>query len=240
MVAVRSTFLRDKAIGTLAVATFFVAGYFGIGRSLSPGTARGLATSLDAAIPFLPWTVWIYLAVFPMAFLPVFVVRSRGLFARTMTAYAAVMAVSYGVFVAFPVTSAGLRADPATLDPTRISQWAVRALYLLDPPFNLFPSLHLSIAMLASLAVRRVRRIWGIAALTSAALIGVSICTVKQHFVVDGIAGAALAFAAHAAIVRPYRAAPEEELGYGPAGGILFLTLLGLTYAGFGVAFALS
>ncbi|HEX6852012.1 MAG TPA: phosphatase PAP2 family protein [Candidatus Polarisedimenticolaceae bacterium] len=229
-----------KAVWTLAVAAFFVGGYFGVGLSAAPSAARELGTALDAAIPFVPWTVWIYLAVFPMAFLPLFVVRSRALFTRTMVAYAAVMAVSFVVFATYPVTSRGLRAGPAALDPSAFSEWAVGVLYRLDPPVNLFPSLHLSVAGLAAFAAWEARRVYGAFAFAAAAAIGVSICTVKQHFVVDGVAGAALAVAAWAAFLRGHRADPGEPGTYGAPGVLAYLALLAAMYAGFWVLFASS
>jgi membrane-associated phospholipid phosphatase len=237
---VRARDTRWKAAWTLAVAVFFVGGYFGVGLRTSPSGARDLGTALDAAIPFVPWTVWVYLAVFPMAFLPLFVVRSRALFTRTMAAYAAVMAVSFVVFAAYPVTSTGLRADTASLDPSAFSEWAVGVLYTLDPPFNLFPSLHLSVAGLAAFAAWEARRSYGVPAFAAAAAIGVSICTVKQHFVVDGLAGAALAAVAWAAILRGHRPEPGEPPTYGPLGVWLYLALLAVMYAGFAVLFAAS
>lgn len=228
-----------KAFWTLAVTVFFVGGYFGVGLSASASRARDLGTALDAAIPFLPWTVWVYLAVFPMAFLPLFVVRSRGLYTRTMVAYAAVMALSFIVFATVPVTSSALRADPASLDPADFSEWAVGVLYVLDPPFNLFPSLHLSVAGLAAFAAWQARRSYGVVAFAAATAIGVSICTVKQHFVVDGLAGAALAGAAWLLILRGHRAEPGEPQAYGWVGATLYLALLGAMYAGFWILYAI-
>lgn len=229
-----------KAAWTTAVAAFFVGGYFGVGLHASPAGARDLGTALDAAIPFVPWTVWVYLAVFPMAFLPLFVVRSRALFTRTMAAYAAVMAVSFVVFATYPVTSTGLRADAASLDSRVFSEWAVGVLYRLDPPYNLFPSLHLSVAGLAAFAAWEARRSYGVAAFAAAAAIGVSICTVKQHFVVDGIAGAALAALAWATMLRGHRPEPGEPATYGPRGVLGYLALLAAMYAGFALLFAAS
>jgi hypothetical protein len=86
------------------------------------------------------------------------------LFRRTVLAYALTIAVSLVLFVAVPVTSIGLRVDPATLDVKRLSPWAVAALYRIDPPFNLFPSLHLSIAVLAAASASKARRVYGAAA----------------------------------------------------------------------------
>lgn len=222
---------------TAGVTAFFVLGYFGVGLATDPARARGLATPLDAAIPFAAWTVWIYLGVFPTAYLPLFVVRSPRLFRRTMLSYLLAMTASYAIFVLFPVTSTGLRVAASRLDATRVSGWAVALLYRLDPPYNLFPSLHLSIATLAAAAAFKADRRIGIATAIGVALIGVSICTVKQHFVLDGLGGVALAAAVGAIVLRPFRPAPEERAAYAWPGWVSFLVLLAAVYAGFAIAF---
>jgi membrane-associated phospholipid phosphatase len=196
----------ERAALTLGVLVLFVAGYFGVGGNVDPSRARQLATSVDDRIPFIARSVWVYLWVFPASLLPLFLVRCPRLFRRAMLSYGIAIAVSLAVFAAMPVTSIGLRRDRSTLDVTQPSAWAVSVLYAVDPPLNLFPSLHLSIAVLASLAAGKARRSYGAAAFVGVVLVAASICTVKQHFVLDGLGGAALAGVIHAAVLRPYRA----------------------------------
>ena len=229
--------LLERALLTLAVISLFVVGYFTVGRATDPARAHSLATPLDALIPFLAVTIWIYLWVFPATLVPVFFVRCRDLFRRTCLAYSLVIVVSLAVFVAFPVTSLGLRVDPAALDLHRFSPWAVAVTYALDPPFNLFPSLHLSTATIAAFSAWKARRSWGIAMFVGVALIGISICTVKQHFVVDGIAGVALAWAAYALFMRGYRPEPGADPAYTWHGPALFFSLVLAVYLGLYVAF---
>ena len=229
--------LLERAVLTVAVVGLFVVGYFTVGRSLDPGRARTLATPLDGLIPFVASTVWIYIWVFPATLVPVFFVRCRDLFRRTILAYTVVISISLACFVAFPVTSLGLRVDPGTLDASRFSPWAVSVVYALDPPFNLFPSLHLSTATIAAFSAWKARRSWGTAMFVGVALIGVSICTVKQHFIVDGIAGVALASAAYAAFMRRYRPEPGTDPAYSWHGPALFVALVLAVYFGLYVAF---
>lgn len=229
--------LLERATLTLAVVALFVFGYFSVGRSRDPGRAFSLATPLDAWIPFVALTIWIYLWVFPATLVPVFFVRCRDLFRRTVLAYAVVIAISLAVFAAFPVTSIGLRVDPGALDVTRFSSWAVSVVYALDPPFNLFPSLHLSTATIAAFSTWKARRSWGIAMFAGVFLIGISICTVKQHFLVDGIAGVALAWAAYALFMRRYRPQPDVDPAYTWHGPALFFSLVLAVYLGLYVAF---
>lgn len=203
-VALRITFVA-------ALVAFFAFGYFGIGRNVDPSRARELATALDRRIPFIPATVWVYLAMFPTALSPLVLVRPMRLFRRTCGAYAAAIGVSLILFAAFPVTSKGLRAQGGALDPLSLSSRAVALLYRLDPPFNLFPSLHLSIAAIALLSAWKAARLPGAAVGLMLAVIGVSVCTVKQHFVLDALGGLTLAAVVYAVVLRPYRASPEYD-----------------------------
>lgn len=230
--------LLERVLLTTGLVTFFILGYFGVGRSLDASRAYSLASPLDALIPFVAATIWIYLWVFPATLVPVFVVRSRPLFRRTVIAYAVVIAVSLVTFVTFPVTSIGLRVGPELLDTTRFSSWAVAKVYEIDPPFNLFPSLHLSTATVAAFSTWRARRSIGIVMFVGVALIGISICTVKQHFAIDGVAGVLLASAAYALFLRGERGAPEgAEAAFSWGGLALFLALVALAFVALLVAF---
>ena len=207
---------------------------------VDPKRARDLGTSLDARIPFVAGSVWVYLSVFPASLLPLFVVRSKHLFRRTILAYGIAIAASLCAFAALPVTSAGLRMDRSTLDVSRFSPWAVSVLYGVDPPFNLFPSLHLSIAALAGLSAWKARRAYGAAAFFGVALIGASICTVKQHYIVDGVGGVALAALVHVFVLRPYAPQPGTDPAYGWRGPSAYAALLAVVYACCYVVFRLA
>jgi membrane-associated phospholipid phosphatase len=229
----------ERALLTVGVAVFFVTGYFGVGLTVDPARAVRLGTTLDARIPFSARSVWVYLCLFPSSLLPLFVVRCPRLFRRTILAYGIAITVSLIVFVALPVTSTGLRVDRSALDVTRFSPWAVSVLYDLDPPFNLFPSLHLTIAMLAALSAWTAKRPYGMAAFAGVAAIGASICTVKQHFVLDGLAGVALAAIVHGFVLRPYAPAAGTEPAYGWRGPAAYAALLIAVYCGLYAGFRL-
>ena len=218
----------------------FVIGYFGVGLASDHRHARGLATSLDAKIPFVADSIWVYLAVFPAALLPLFLVRCPRLFRRTVASYGAAFAVSMGAFVAFPVTSSGLRVDPATLDPKGFSTWGVAWLYRLDPPYNLFPSLHLAIALLSAASAWKASRAYGAAALGCVVPIALSILTVKQHFVVDGLGGVAVAAVAYATLVRPYEPRGGSDPAYGWRGPAGYVLACALAFAGLYAGFLLA
>ena len=226
----RGRALIKKTLLSLGLAIAFGGGYFGIGLNTAASRAHQLATPLDQAIPFVPESVWIYLWMLSAAFLPLFVVRCPVLFARTLQAYALAIGVSFLVFIAFPVTAAPLRVDPQELDRSRPAEWAVSVLYAIDPPTNMFPSLHLSISALAAFSIWKAAKRWGVAALLGVALAAVSICTVKQHYVVDGLGGVVLAAGLYAWLLRGYRPAPGTEPACSWRGPMGYLALLALLY----------
>ena len=223
----------ERVALTLGLVIFFIAGYFGVGQSRNPSGAGELQTFLDDQIPFIARSVWVYLLIFPTALLPLFVVRCRRLFRRTALAYAAVIAVSVIFFATFPITSARLRTNPAMLDLTQPSDWAVSVLYSLDPPYNLFPSLHVSIAVLAAFSAWKAARSYGVMALTCLVFVIASIFTVKQHVVLDAVGGIVLSTLAGALILRPYRAQGTVGPAYSWRGPSIYLAFLVLVYTDF-------
>jgi len=235
----------EKVGWTLALLALWLAGYFGTASFVDPATARSLQTPLDDAIPFLPGTIYVYAAVYTGMLVPVFTVRCRHLFRRVVAAYALVIGASVLFFNAMPVSAIGLRADPATLaalGPGRFDVWGVRLCYSLDPPLNLFPSMHLASVVLVALTAWTARRSYGVVGLALALGVAISICTVKQHFVADGIAGFVLGGAAWALFVRGYPRPRAPGVAYGLAGpasyalfhGGAMLALYGLYRAGVG------
>lgn len=227
----------ERALLTVGLVIFFIAGYFGVGTSRDPQRARELQTFVDDQIPFVAASVWTYLLIFPSALLPLFVVRCQRLFRRTAVAYAIVIAVSLFCFAFFPVTSSALRADGVMLDRGRASDWAVATLYSIDPPYNLFPSLHLSIAVLAAFAVWKAARRYGMAAFVTLVVVAMSVCTVKQHVVLDVVGGGALGALVSFFVLRPYRPQAGVEPAYSWRGPLLYVAFLAMVYTGFYLAF---
>jgi hypothetical protein len=229
------------ALGLLAA---MILGYEVIGLTRDPGAATELRTPLDDAIPFWPWSVYLYSWAYTSMLYPAFVVRSPGLFGRVAAAYGAVLAVSLACFALYPVTSLHLRPALDALDLATFDGWAVRFTYFVDPAYNLFPSLHLSIATLAMLSAWTARRAFGVFAVPMVASIAISICTMKQHFVVDGVVALPLAFAAWALIVRPFgrglARGQDAEVAYAWGGPLAYLAFHVAFYGVFYVAYRLG
>lgn len=213
---------REKIVVTSILFAYCFGGYYAVGLTFDPSRAATLHTALDDAIPFNSWFMWAYEAVYTALLFPLFTVRCQRLFRRTALAYLLVIGGCLATWVVYPVSAVSLRADVRLLDPTVFHEWGLLTNYALDPPLNCFPSLHLAIATLAGLVAWRARRLYGVFGLSGAALVAVAICAVKQHYVLDGVAGALLAAGVWAAVVRGYDPgdAPPEQVAYswrGPA-----------------------
>ena len=139
--------------------------------------------------------------------------------------------------MAWPVTSIGFRPDAAAFAGEGFAGWLLRLLHFLDPPLNLFPSLHLALSVLAALSAWYARSPLRGLALVWVAAIAASVCTTKQHYAVDALAGVALALlVARVAIFRP-RARPLVDASFGVRGVAWFGALLALFYAGLYAAY---
>jgi membrane-associated phospholipid phosphatase len=221
---------RTALVAPLVI--LFFGGYFWIGLSADPARARSLATPLDRAIPFLPASIFLYAWVYSGFLFPLFAVRCSRLFRRVAAAYLLVIVVSLLCFAIFPVAATGLRPDLGAIRATSFALWGVKLAYALDPPVNLFPSAHLAIITLAACSAGRARRVYGALAAVVVVLVFAAVCTAKQHFILDGIAGVALGAGSYALLVRPHRPGPGEPLAYEWGGPLLYLALHSLVYLG--------
>lgn len=148
-------------------------------------------TALDAAIPFMPWTITIYMSMYLLFAVAAWYVDATE-FLRGLLALMIVSMLSLIGFVALP--SHYPRPDPASID----AGW-LRAMYesmfSFDPPGNTFPSLHVATTVTAALMLKDTK-VWWAWAIWGAA-ISLSTLTVKQHFVADVAGGIAVAVFAH-------------------------------------------
>ncbi len=147
----------------------------------------------EAAIPFLAWTVPVYLSAFPQAVSAAWLLDRRNL-ARLTAAAFWVVAVHAAIFALFPTTYPR-PADPPIASP--FIDWLYGIMRGADTPGNCFPSLHVSMTLLISLALMRSRPRLGAAFLFWSLGIVISTVTTKQHYAVDAFGGAAIALAAY-------------------------------------------
>lgn len=144
-------------------------------------------TIIDEYIPFMPWSIIIYLSQLLFLFLALWKAENLK---RTKTYYAMLFAVFVASIVFFVM-------------PTELPRQVIKFqgfiaylwhfLYVTDPAANCFPSLHVALSVLAANALFTLNRFWFCIAPTWAFLICFSTLTTKQHQAIDILGGALLA-----------------------------------------------
>ena len=174
--------------------------YFGIGHTQLARSTEILRTRLDDAIPFWPWTAWCYLPFYAAIFIMAIAgFRRRRLFQRAALAVVCVMLI--GAMCHLLIGAEYPR--PVLREPyPDLSTAFLAAVHRIDPPGNVFPSLHVAHTSMLSLILIKDRPRLGLLALIMATMLAASTLTTKQHFVADVLAGYLLAFAGRAFAVR--------------------------------------
>jgi membrane-associated phospholipid phosphatase len=188
----RAFYLRhEKTILIAGVAAFFLGGYLGIAVHTSGGEAHTLATPLDSAIPYVAAAWPIYQSIYLLVLIPTRLFSRPGEMRAGAFANLACMAVSYAIFLLYPVRYAAPAGTSAALEGMALARGNF-ALWLDDRGMNCFPSLHIAMATLASLCCARADRRLGVCAWILTALIALASLLLKRHYLVDLPAGAAL------------------------------------------------
>lgn len=160
--------------------------------------------ALDRALPLIPSWALVYGALYLfLILLPLLVVRQDELIRRTVHACLVAWVTSYlFFFVVYPTVA----PRPPVVTGYGFGMWGLQVLYGADPPYNCFPSLHVAHSFVSAMAAGRVHRRLGAIALGCASLVAVSTLLTKQHYVVDVVAGVALAVMAGTLFLRPFDA----------------------------------
>ena len=150
-----------------------------------------LTTALDRAIPFVPWTWWIYFPHYVLGLMitTVFLPDPRVVF-RVFLAIVLAQVISCTVYFILPSayprpTSVG-DADPITAA-------ALTWFRGIDPPNNTFPSTHVANACLAAMGAWYSKHPIRWYSLLVAAGVFVTVHTAKQHYWVDAVGGVVVA-----------------------------------------------
>ncbi len=175
---------------------------------------RDLSLPLDRQIPLIPAFIWPYLLCYIFPFLPLVVVKDWHRFNRAFLAIILANAAAFLVYIWLPIAFPHPELGPSFSD--RILELQFR--YDFQPGANKLPSLHVTYAWIVYLVCKKqgLGRIREGLIFMTAVLISVSTLFVKQHILLDVLAGAAWAFASWFAAGRLY---PRlAAAGVGPAG----------------------
>jgi membrane-associated phospholipid phosphatase len=189
---VSSVSLRDRAACGAALGMFWGFGYFGLAAG-SP-VRFDPTTGLDAAIPFIGWSVWVYVGGIVWISAPLVLVDERELFWQSAATYVAALSLGFLCFAAFQAGAPALRQQASPLGSDPLTAWALLTLHHIDAPVNLLPSLHVALVWMSSSAIWRQHPRWRIGCGLVAAVVTTSVCLSKQHTVLDVAAGLALAW----------------------------------------------
>lgn len=183
----RIIYPHNKTTMILLMAGFYIALYF-LSSLFHYGQAGYFAlTNIDRSVPFLPWTSFIYVMLYPFLIYMYFEVKCFDNLNKALYAFFFLIVISCGIFVVYPV------AYPRDFFPlpftNSIGVNLLRGIRMLDRPVNCFPSLHVSSVYLFTLAfLHESRKKFWVCFLIST-LISASTLTTKQHYIVDVIAG---------------------------------------------------
>jgi membrane-associated phospholipid phosphatase len=159
----------------------------------------------EAAIPVLPWTSAIYVSYFALFLYTALRIVRREWFGRAVSFVGSVITGCLFVFLLFPTTM--LRPPCAAEEPmARVLGW----IRMLDPPNNCCPSMHVAVVVACAFLAFRARlpeRMW---IAVWAGLVAMSTLTTRQHYLLDVLAGGALASGLYPLFFSRKRPAPAR------------------------------
>ncbi len=151
---------------------------------------------IDAIIPFIPWTVLIYVSEY-LFFIAIYITcRDMENLNKYLYSFLATQGVSCLIFFFWPTTfPRHLFPIPADTHPFIAGVWAW--LRQADTPLNCFPSLHVSTVYLSAYIFLDEQREKFPFFITWGTLIALSTLPTKQHYIVDIVAGLFLSLVAY-------------------------------------------
>jgi membrane-associated phospholipid phosphatase len=221
---------------SMVVLASLVPFYIFIAQYVSGRALHRPELALDRAIPLQPAWVIVYASLYLfLIILPVFVVRQDEHIRRTVFAYITVWLSAYLFFLILPT----IGPRPAKVFGEGFSVWVLKGLYSADPPYNCFPSIHVAHSFVSAFTCYAVNRKVGITATVFASLVAISTLFTKQHYVVDVVAGGALAYGAYLIFLRDARpeSLPDTDRQLAPTFALALAGLLGVGLAFAGVAY---
>lgn len=155
----------------------------------------------DKAIPFLPWTFWIYISLYVLLPLTFSLFEKKSEIILMGYSFMSCVIISQVIWFVFPVEYS-LRPNLSHMEQNFFIN-AIALLYALDTPaVNCYPSLHVSGSWLCFYLVYELRPQYKNYFFSAAVLISLSTLTFKQHYIADMLAGFSLAFLIWMVVIR--------------------------------------
>lgn len=177
-------------IGALA---FHITGYLGVNAIMAGrGVSYNVGIPLDYQIPFIKYFSPIYSVVYIVPVISFFVLwKSYEGIKAGFKCFMGAGVVCLLFYVFFPVAF----TERATLvPPYDFFENVVRFFYWVDKPYNCFPSLHVALAFISAQMVDKFRPRFSRIFYSYAILVSLSTLFIRQHYILDLVAGAGLAY----------------------------------------------
>ncbi len=174
----------------LLVAPFLIIGGLWLHELVQAqaGIPYNVDNALEQAIPFLPWTIWIYFSFFLFIGSTVFRVEDD-LFARFVVSSSLAATIAWSIVLLLPISFD--RPDASLID-SELYRQIFTFVHEADPSHITFPSLHVGVTWICTILLwNRPGRLWRFAL---GVAISLSTLTTKQHLISDVIGGIALAW----------------------------------------------
>ena len=206
--------IREKVAVSIAIQGIVAAVFLAIEASRGPHVVevpKWIHTSIDDVIPFVPYSVWLYVSWY---LTPVLLLcLSRQPFRLASAAILASFLLCSLIYVMLPIEITRPRLDDVSLATSLLG-----VIYALDRPRNVFPSFHAAVCavvlhVVPASGVMRVGLIAWMLGICSACVL------TKQHYVNDVLAGIVVGHFATGLVSRGGVVTWQEERKIGQHSG---------------------
>ena len=179
--------ITKKTLGLILMVTFYTVGYLGIKR-INDYRSHYYDVSFwfEKDIPFIPVAIIGYSFVFLLVAIMYLAIDNMQDFWEICIRFLNMSLLCFIIFLIFPVRmdlrpEVGMAGDWITE--------LVRFYFWIDHPYNLFPSMHLSASFFSAFYCMRKGKIIGWITMVMAITVGISVVLLKQHYILDVVAG---------------------------------------------------
>lgn len=181
---------KEQILITVGLMAYFIFGYLPIAAfNESRGIYHVLGFGFEKNIPFIAPFILGYSLVYGSAFFVYAAVPNWNVFKKMAWGYFWVTTIHYVFFLILPVK---MIWRPEIVQVHSFVDWVCRLIFTLDNTYNCFPSLHVAYPTLAAVISWNFIPKWRWIFVTMAMITAVSVVLVKQHYIVDAVAGAAI------------------------------------------------
>lgn len=166
---------------------YFLLGYFGCGYINMVRTHYfNVGFPFESSIPFIPFFIVGYTSVYIALIITYAVIDDYAVFKKAFIFFIVMASIHFLLFLLVPVKI----TRPDVHDAQGVMNHLTYYYYLIDNPVNCFPSLHVSFPLAATIALWDYKRNWAYLILAFTIFIAFSVIFVKQHYIMDVLAGA--------------------------------------------------